>query len=636
MIDGLSIQIRNVILNTLSMGAKITRIEFEGPEIIIYSANPRLVFEDESIVRRIAKEIRKRVIFRSDPSVRLQKEKAAEFIRKNLPENISIENIFFDDSFGEVLLETGNPNQILNEHSNFLKDILLNTFWRPKLIRKSPIKSVTLEWLRKLRLQESDYRRRILRVVGSRIHRPLIFQSGDVRIVCLGGFREVGRSAMLLETNESTILLDCGVKTGTSASINEFPRLDISDFDLEKLDAVVISHAHLDHCGFLPYLFKYGYDGPVYCTRPTMALMALLQLDYLQVSSKEGGFAPYTIREIQEELLHVIPLEYGEVTDIAPDIRLTFHNAGHILGSAITHLHIGEGDHNLVYTGDFKFGRSRLLEPATYIFPRVETLIIESTYGAPTDILPQRIEAEGRLIEVVSQTISRGGKVLIPALSVGRAQEIMLVLNEAFRMKYLPPLPVFIEGLIQEATGIYTTFPEGLSRILRERILKGNDNPFISEYFHLVPPSANREEIVEGDPCIIVATSGMLTGGPALEYFKLMAHDERNSIVFVSYQIAGTLGRRVLSGVKEIPIFTGTGKSEMIKVNLRVFSIQGFSGHSDRRQLLGFMKRITPKPNKVLVCHGEEAKAVNLAETFKQIFKVNAYAPHNLEAIRLK
>ncbi|RLE55206.1 MAG: beta-CASP ribonuclease aCPSF1, partial [Candidatus Methanomethylicota archaeon] len=133
-----------------------------------------------------------------------------------------------------------------------------------------------------------------------------------------------------------------------------------------------------------------------------------------------------------------------------------------------------------------------------------------------------------------------------------------------------------------------------------------------------------------------IATSGMLTGGPALEYFKLMAPDEKNSIIFVSYQIAGTLGRRVLSGVKEIPIVTRGGKSEIIQVKLRVHSIQGFSGHSDRRQLLGFMKRVTPRPEKVIVCHGEEAKAVNLAETFRQLFKVNAYAPYNLETIRLK
>ncbi|RLE50209.1 MAG: beta-CASP ribonuclease aCPSF1, partial [Candidatus Methanomethylicota archaeon] len=623
-------------LKTVPLEARVTRIEFEGPEIAIYSANPKILIEDESIVRKIAKVIKKRIIIRSDPSIRLPKEKAIEIIKENIPNEISLNEIFFDDSFGEAIIEVDKPGLMISKYGENLKSIMIKTGWKPRVTRKSPMKSTTLDWVKRLTLAESETRKKILRNVGTRIHRPLVFSSGNIRITCLGGFREVGRSAILLETPDSMILLDCGVKTGVSYSINEFPRLDVPEFDIERLDAVIISHAHLDHCGFLPFLFKYGYDGPVYCTRPTRDLMMLLQIDYLEVAAREGSLTPYTMREVREALLHIIPLDYGEVTDIAPDVRLTFHNAGHILGSAIVHLHIGEGEHNLVYTSDFKFGRTRLLEPATYIFPRVETLIIESTYGAPSDILPQRIEAEHQLIEIVNQTISRGGKVLIPVLSVGRAQEIMIVLNEAFKAKYLPQVPVYVEGMVQEATAIHMAYPENLSRALKEKIFHENENPFIGETFQLLPPKVNREEIVEGDPCIILATSGMLTGGPALEYFKLMATDERNSIIFVSYQIAGTLGRRVLSGVKEIPIVTRAGKSEVIQVNMKVHSIQGFSGHSDRRQLLGFMKRITPRPEKVIICHGEEAKALNLAETFRQLFKVNAYAPRNLETIRLK
>ncbi|RLE52294.1 MAG: beta-CASP ribonuclease aCPSF1 [Candidatus Methanomethylicota archaeon] len=636
LIEDTLVMIREVILKTVPLDARITRIEFEGPEIAIYSANPRVLYEDETIIRKIAKIIKKRIIVRSDPKVRLPQDRAIEIIKEKIPPEIQVGEIHFDDAFGEVIIEVDKPGLVIVKYGDVLKQVAIETNWRPKVVRKPPMKSVTLEWVKRLTVQESDYRKKILRNVGSRIHRPTVFKSGDVRITCLGGFREVGRSAILVETPESVVLLDCGVKTGVSYSINEFPRLDAPEFDIERLDAVVISHAHLDHCGFLPFLFKYGYDGPVYCTQPTRDLMALLQVDYLEVAAREGGLTPYSMRDVREALLHTIPLDYGEVTDIAPDIRLTFHNSGHILGSAMVHLHIGEGAHNLVYTGDFKFGRTRLLEPASYVFPRVETLIIESTYGAPSDVLPQRIEAEHQLIEIISQTISRGGKVLIPVLSVGRSQEIMLVLNEAFTMKYLPKVPVYIEGMVQEATAIHMAYPENLSKSLREKMLRKDENPFMSEAFHLVSPRTNREELLEGDPCIIIATSGMLTGGPALEYFKLMAPDEKNSIIFVSYQIAGTLGRRVLSGVKEIPIVTRGGKSEIIQVKLRVHSIQGFSGHSDRRQLLGFMKRVTPRPEKVIVCHGEEAKAVNLAETFRQLFKVNAYAPYNLETIRLK
>lgn len=636
MLDDVLVAIREAILKTVPISARITRIEFEGPEIAIYSANPTVLLEDDSIIKKIAKVIKKRIIVRSDPKIRLPKDKAEEVVKSLIPSEISLGGIAFDEEFGEIIIEVDKPGILISKFGDVLKQIMAMTKWRPKVARKPPKRSITIEWINKLMLDESAMRKKMLRTIGSRIHRPTILKTGEVRITCLGGFREVGRSAILVETSESSVLLDCGVKTGVSYSINEFPRLDTSEFDIERLDAVVISHAHLDHCGFLPFLFKYGYEGPVYCTKPTRDLMALLQIDYLEVAAKEGSLTPYSMRDVREALLHTIPLDYGEVTDIAPDIRLTFHNSGHILGSAMVHLHIGEGAHNLVYTSDFKFGKTRLLEPATYIFPRVETLIIESTYGAPSDILPQRIEAEHQLIEIISQTISRNGKVLIPVLSVGRAQEIMLVLNEAFSMKYLPEIPVYIEGMVQEATAIHMAYPENLSRILRDKMLHEGENPFNNELFKLVPPRAEREEIIEGDPCIIIATSGMLTGGPALEYFKLMAPDARNTVVFVAYQIAGTLGRRVVSGVKQIPIVNRYGKSEIIQVNLRVHSIQGFSGHSDRRQLLGFMKRITPKPEKVIVCHGEEAKSVNLAETFHQLFKVNTYVPRNLETVRLK
>ena len=170
-------------------------------------------------------------------------------------------------------------------------------------------------------------------------------------------------------------MLDCGINPGSSNSTVAFPRLDTPQFDLDSLDAVVISHAHLDHCGFLPFLFKYGYDGPVYCSAPTSSLMTLLQLDYLDVANKQGVMPPYGQKEVRDTVMHTIPLRYGSVTDIAPDIRLTLHNSGHILGSSLIHLHIGEGLHNLVYTGDYKYGKSMLLEPAVAMFPRAETII---------------------------------------------------------------------------------------------------------------------------------------------------------------------------------------------------------------------------------------------------------------------
>jgi predicted metal-dependent RNase len=175
-----------------------------------------------------------------------------------------------------------------------------------------------------------------------------------------GGVQEVGRSAFLVQTRESSILLDCGINPGSSKPFEAFPRFDHPAFEIDSLDAVVISHAHLDHCGLVPFLYKYGYDGPVTVLLPTSNLMTLLQLDYLDVASKQGIIPPYDQKDVRECVLHTIPLRYGVVTDIAPDMRLTLHNAGHILGSSIIHLHIGEGLHNIVYTGDYKYARTML------------------------------------------------------------------------------------------------------------------------------------------------------------------------------------------------------------------------------------------------------------------------------------
>jgi predicted metal-dependent RNase len=334
--------------------------------------------------------------------------------------------------------------------------------------------------------------------------------------------------------------------------------------------------------------------------------------------------------------LHTIPLRFGVVTDIAPDIRLTMHNAGHILGSSICHLHIGEGLHNVVYTGDYKFAKTMLLEPAATEFPRVETIITESTYGAPQDIMPSRIEAEERLAAIVNQTFEKGGKVLIPVPAVGRAQEIMLILDGYMRRGVIKEAPVFLEGMISEATAITTAYPEYLEREVRNSILHEGVNPFQSDYFTIVEHPSARQEIIEGESCIVIATSGMLEGGPVIEYFKHLAPDERNTIIFVSYQIEGTLGRRVQKSLTETPLMNSDGKLEIIKVKLRVEAIEGFSGHSDRRQIVNFIRSVAPKLERIIVCHGEKAKCLSMAGFFQRTYKTEVMVPSLLETIRLR
>jgi len=628
--------VSQTILEYVPKEAEVTRIEFEGPTLAVYTKKPEVLIEQSSIIADIVSLIRKRIVVRSDPSVRVSEKEAENLITKIVSSEAEITGISFDPSLGEVIIEAKKPGIVIGRNGTILHEIIKQSRWRPRVLRSPPIPSKIIAHMRHYLHSESKERNRILRTVGERIFRPMFYGVGDVRITALGGFLEVGRSAILLQTRESNVLLDCGLNPGATSPIHAFPRLDAPQFDLDALDAVVISHSHLDHCAILPFLFKYGYDGPVYCSAPTSTLMTLLQLDYLDVLSKQGIRAPYDQKDVRETVLHTIPLRYGVVTDIAPDVRLTLHNAGHILGSSIVHLHIGEGLHNIVYTGDYKYAKTMLLEPASTQFPRVETIITESTYGAPRDIMPSRIEAEEKLASIINQTFEKGGKVLIPVPAVGRAQEIMLIIDGYMKRGLIKEAPVFIEGMISEATAIHTAYPEYLAKEVRNSILHEGINPFQSDYFTIVEHPSARQEIIEGEPSIIIATSGMLEGGPVIEYFKSLAQEERNTIIFVSYQIEGTLGRRVQKGMAETPIINSEGKMEILKANLRVESIEGFSGHSDRKQIFNYIRRVAPKLERIIICHGERAKCLNMLSIFRRTYKTEVLAPSILETVKLR
>ena len=635
-VDDTQARIRETIVTHMPKEAEITRIEFEGPRLAIYVKNVGLLLEQSYIVTEIVNLLHKRVVVRSDPSIRLKEIESERLIKGTVPAEADMTEINFDPSLGEVIIEAKKPGLAIGKDGITLQEIIKKTSWRPRVLRAPPLPSKIIASSRHILHSESEERSRIFRDVGERIFRQRLAKTSSVFFTPLGGFHEVGRSAMLVETEESTVLLDCGISAGADLPIYAYPRLDSDAFDIEKLDAVILSHAHLDHCGLIPFLYKYGYDGPIYCSEPTSVLMTLLQLDYLDIFGKEGGHPPYDQKDVREAVLHTIPVKYGVVTDVAPDIKLTLHNAGHIIGSSIVHLHIGEGLHNLVYSGDFKFGRTMLLEPATCSFPRVETLVMESTYGAPEDVMSDRETVEGRLAKIVNETAERGGRVLIPTLAVGRAQEIMLVLNAYMKNKLIKELPIFLEGMISEATAIHTAYPEYLSRDLREQILYKDINPFQSDYFTNVDHPSEREKIAQGAPCIILATSGMMEGGPAIDYFRYMAADEKNTLVFVSYQEEGTLGNRLKNGAREVSLMGRNGKVEALKVNLHVDAVEGFSGHSDRNQLFAFLKRISPRPTRVIMGHGERRKTDLFAHQVSRILKLRTVAPDNLETLRLR
>jgi len=629
-------RIRETILEHMPKEAEVTRIEYEGPRLAIYVKNVTLLIEQSYIVTDIVNLLHKRIVIRSDPSIRVPEAGAEKLIRTMVPAEADITNITFDPSLGEVVIESKKPGLAIGKDGLTLQEIIKATAWRPRVLRGPLMASKIITSSRHILHAESDERSRILRDIGERIFRPTIMRTSAVKMTALGGFHEVGRSSILLQTDESCVLLDCGVNPGPQNALQAYPRFDTDEFNLEKLDALIISHAHMDHCGMAPFLYKYGFDGPVYCSEPTASLMTLLQLDYLDVATREGVFPPYDQKDVKELVMHTVPLKYGVVTDVAPDMKLTLHNAGHILGSSIVHLHIGEGLHNVVYSGDFKFGRTMLLESASSIYPRVETLIMESTYGGPEDLMPEREGVEERLSSIVNETADRGGKVLIPLPAVGRAQEVMLVLDKYMKNKWMKELPIYIEGMIAEATAIHTAYPEYLAREIRDQILHQDINPFQSDYFTIVNHPSERDSIMAGGPCVILATSGMLEGGPAVDYFKRLAPDEKNTLIFVSYQVEGTLGNRVKNGLKEISILGANGKIEAVRMNAHVEFVEGFSGHSDRNQLMAFVQRMSPRPSKVIVGHGERKKCDNIAFNTGRMLKTRAIAPDILETLRLR
>ncbi|RLF36166.1 MAG: beta-CASP ribonuclease aCPSF1 [Thermoplasmata archaeon] len=611
----------------------VSDVEFEGALLVIYTTTPEKFAENKNLVKQLAKMLQKRIVVRPDPSVVTDVETAEKKIREIIPKEAQITNIYFQPDVGEVTIEAIKPGAAIGKEGVLLNEIRRSINWSPNIIRAPPIQSKTVQEIRGFLRSMSDERKEILRKIGRRLHRGLSNNEKFIRIVALGGFREVGRSCCMLHTQDSKILVDCGIDV--SSENNGSPYIHLPEvLPLETIDAVVITHAHLDHCGLVPLLYKYGYDGPVYCTPPTRDLMTLLQMDYLKVAAADAKKVPYSSENIRNVIKHCITISYGDTTDITPDIRLTFHNAGHILGSSIAHFHIGEGLYNIAFTGDIKYERTWLFNPAVNHFPRVEAIVIESTYGGRDDYQPSRREATERIKDIAQQCLKKKGKLLIPVFAVGRSQEVMIVLENLMKNKEIPEVPVYLDGMIWEATAIHTAYPDYLNDKLRRQIFQMGENPLLSDIFKRVDSVDTRQKILEDkDPCIVLATSGMMNGGPVMEYFKEWASNEKNTIVFVGYQAEGTLGRKIQRGSSEIPLNI-SGNIVSLKIKMNVETCDGFSGHSDRRQLITFINNMSPRPERIIFNHGEESKCVDISSVVHKKFNLNTAAPMNLETIR--
>ncbi len=624
------------IFDRLYPDNKITEIDYEGSTIVVYTKDQNLFSQRDDLARQIAQELRRRIAIRPDPSIMSDEKEADSKIRGIIPSDAGLQDIYFEPDTGEAVIEVDEPT-IANP--DIIKAIKSETNWSPRIVRAPPMYSRTVKEVREYLRDVKKERKEFLHNLGIKLTTPLMPGETWIRITGLGGHREVGRSATLISTNNSKVLVDCGM-----ININdpehpweEAPYLYAPEIQpFTSLDAVVLTHAHLDHSGLLPLLFKYGYTGPVYATSPTRDLAVLLQNDYLKVSHSENHKLSYESKHVRDELKHTISLKYNETADITPDIRLTFYNAGHILGSAAVHLHIGEGLYNVVLSGDQKYEKTWLFNPAVNRFPRVETLMLESTYAGRDDYSYTRNEATNTLIDVVNRTFDRGGSVLVPVFAVGRSQEVMLVLEDAYRNKMIPEnTKVYLDGMIMEATAIHAAYPEFLNRDLRDQIMIKRENPFLSPIFTSVETRNQRADICDSpESKVILATAGMMNGGPVLEYFKTLSVDSKNTLAFVGYQADGTLGRRIQSGASSITLSDG-GKSTKFDINMAVENAEGFSGHSTKRELLNFIGGMQPRPNRILVNHGDGNKCYDFARLIHTKFGVEAISMKNLETTRL-
>jgi len=621
------------VLKYVPESAEIVESGFEGANIILYTKNKEFFLNNGEVIKNIVEAVKKRVELRPHESLLMEEEKSEKEIKKLIPEEAGLTNIIFDLPRSKVILEASKPGVAIGKEGDLLKEIKKKTSWVPLVRRTPPIRSQIIEKIRKVIYESTEFRRKFLNGVGERIYGGWTNQKKDewIRVTFLGAGRQVGRSCLLLQTPESRVLLDCGIDVAAQDPDDAYPMLDCPDFDISKLDAVIITHPHTDHVAFVPYLFKMGYEGPVYFTLPGRDIASLMALDYISVSQKENRKVIFSSTDIKEMVKHSITLEYDEVTDITPDIRVTFYDAGHTLGSAMVHINIGNGLHNLLYTGDMNYETSNLLSSAVTRFPRLETMIMEATYGGSNDNYPSRREAESVLMNIIKATIERDGKVLMPVLGTGRAQEIMVIIDKMFRNGSLEKIPVYVQGIVWDITAIHTAYPDFFNSNVRKMVFHKDENPFLNENFKRVGSKQEMQDVLNSGPCVILATSGMLVGGASLEYFKELADNQKNSIIFTSYLGRGSLGRKINDGERE---FNLDGKQ--ISMKMEVAGIRGFTGHSTRERLMSFVRHLNPKPKKIILVHGDNANCLDLASNLHKMFRIETNAPKNLEAVRIR
>ncbi len=445
-----------------------------------------------------------------------------------------------------------------------------------------------------------------------------------------GAVRTVTGSQHLLTINGHRILLDCGLYQGSRKE--SYHRNQNLPFDAASIDKVILSHAHIDHSGNLPNLVKSGFKGDIICTYPTRDLCAIMLRDsakiqgydiqYLNKKRARHNLPPvepiYDMEDAVDSLKQFVGIGYNRPFQIFPGIYLTFYDAGHILGSAITVLDIEEEEtkqsRRLVFSGDLGRPNRPILNDPSPI-DSADILLIESTYGNREH--PDLDEASDKLETIINSTCKQGGKVIVPAFAVGRTQELVYRIHKLVDARDISPdLPIYVDSpLAIDATSIYRLHPEAYDEEVARFLLESHTgDPFGFAMMQYTRSTAQSKALNHlRQPAVIISASGMAEAGRILHHLKNNIEDPRNTVLIVGWQAPHTLGRRLVEEEPEVKIF-----GERYQLKAQVSTINGFSAHADRSELLEWAGGIKTPPQHTFIVHGEEASSFALADALNK------------------
>lgn len=434
----------------------------------------------------------------------------------------------------------------------------------------------------------------------------------------LGAARHVTGTKHLLSVGDRRVLLDCGLVQGPR-KVAEAANRNLP-IDGRTVDALVLSHAHIDHCGTIPRLVKLGYDGPIHCTDATRDMLRLMLMDAAKIQAQDANYLRrrgeeveplYDEKDVERALKLVRSVPYRHPFEVLPGVRCEFLEAGHIIGAAIVVLDVDDGQkqRKIVFTGDHGRKNLPILRDPDRI-PSCDVLITESTYG---DRLHESMaDMADTLAKIVEEEQHDGGRILIPAFAVGRTQTVVLYLGQLIQSGRIPKLPIFVDSpMSREATKILAAHPELFDKET-QAILKRGEHPFFFDGVRYVADVEESKALNMMRTGIIVSASGMAESGRILHHLKQSVGREQDCVLLVGYQASGTLGRKLLDGHERVRIL-----GEEYTVRCKVRFMPGFSAHADYEELLGFTGHLRKTCRQAFVVHGEEPQAESYAQKLR-------------------